>query len=261
MLIGRIAELLGGPATRFGLDEAAWREALGAPVFDGLLDADLKRLREVAADLLHARRFSGAGGQEMGAYEATLIAAFAALPVMALGAAAYGDWLEVIVYPGEFLYEGHETDPDGIVHHIRHARAGEAMAGGPMVLSWQDVLASGTGEGYNVVIHEFAHKLDMANGAVDGLPPLHPGMSVAAWAEAFNAAYQDICRRADAGEEPAIDPYAAESPAECFAVFTEYFFEMPDVLAEAYPAVYEQMRLYYKQDPLSRIQLYDAANP
>ncbi len=260
-MLDRLANLLGPHGATCSLDEPAWREVMGAPVFDGLDGEQRERLRAIARDILRARQFSGAAGQEVGDYEATLIAAFAALPVLDLGAQAYGDWLEIVVYPGEFLYEGHETDPDGVVHHIRHARSGEAMAGGPMVLSWQDVLASGGGEGYNVVIHEFAHKLDMANGAVDGLPPLHPGMSVAAWAEAFNAAYQDICRRADAVEEPAIDPYAAESPAECFAVFTEYFFEMPDVLAEAYPAVYEQMRLYYKQDPLSRIQLYDAANP
>jgi Mlc titration factor MtfA (ptsG expression regulator) len=260
-MLGRLANLLGAHGATYSLDEPAWREVIGAPVFDGLDEDQRDRLRDVARDILRARQFSGAAGQEVGDYEATQIAAFAALPVLELGAQAYGDWLEIVVYPGEFLYEGHETDPDGVVHHIRHARSGEAMAGGPMVLSWQDVLASGGGEGYNVVIHEFAHKLDMANGAVDGLPPLHSGMSVAAWAEAFNAAYRDMCRRADAGEEPAIDPYAAESPAECFAVFTEYFFEMPDVLAEDYPAVYEQMRLYYKQDPLRRIQLYDAANP
>lgn len=261
MVLGRIAEMLGNSAASYAIDEAAWREVLGAPVFDGLDDAARQRLRAVAQDILRARQFSGAAGQEVGDYEATLITAFAALPVLELGAAAYGDWLEIIVYPGEFLYEGHETDPDGVVHHIHHARSGEAMAGGPMVLSWQDVLASGGGEGYNVVIHEFAHKLDMANGDVDGLPPLHSGMSLARWAEAFNAAYQDLCRRVEAGEEPSIDPYASESPAEFFAVLSEYFFEMPDVLNEAYPAVYEQMRLYYRQDPLSRLEAHDPANP
>jgi Mlc titration factor MtfA (ptsG expression regulator) len=261
MVLGRIAEILGTSATRYALDEVAWREVLGAPVFDGLDDDARQRLRAVAQDILRARQFSGAAGQEVGAYEATLIAAFAALPVLELGAAAYGDWLEIVVYPGEFLYEGHETDPDGVVHHIRHARSGEAMAGGPMVLSWQDVLASGGGEGYNVVIHEFAHKLDMANGAVDGLPPLHAGMSLADWANVFNAAYQDLCGRVDAGEEPEIEPYACESPAEFFAVLSEYFFEMPDVLNADYPAVYEQMRLYYRQDPLTRLEAHDPANP
>ncbi len=253
MVLGRIAELLGAPSAACPFDEPAWREVLAAPVFDGLDDAERQRLRSVAQDILRARQFSGAGGQEVGAYEATLIAAFAALPVLELGASAYGDWLEVIVYPGEFLYEGHETDLDGVVHHVRNARSGEAMAGGPMVLSWQDVLASGGGEGYNVVIHEFAHKLDMANGGVDGLPSLHAGMSVTAWAKAFSMAYHDLCGRVDAGEEPEIDPYACESPAEFFAVLSEYFFEMPEVLVEAYPAVYEQLRLYYRQDPLTRM--------
>jgi hypothetical protein len=90
------------------------------------------------------------------------------------------------------------------------------MAGGPLVLSWQDVMASCGGEGFNVVIHEFAHKLDMKNGAVDGLPPLHSGMSVAVWSAAFNAAYDDFRQRVERGEEPEIDPYAAENPAEFF---------------------------------------------
>jgi len=103
------------------------------------------------------------------------------------------------------------------------------------------------------VIHEFAHKLDMRNGAVDGLPVLHSGMSVETWAGVFNAAYLDFCQRVDADAETEIDPYAAESPAEFFAVLTEFFFEAPDVLFDTYSAVYEQMRQYYRQDPLTRL--------
>jgi Mlc titration factor MtfA (ptsG expression regulator) len=137
---------------------------------------------------------------------------------------------------------------------VRQPLSGEAWAGGPLVLSWDDVLHSGSGQGYNVAIHEFAHKLDMKNGAVDGLPPLPVGMSVAEWAAVFNRAYADFCRRADGDEDTAIDPYAAESPAEFFAVLSEAFFEMPDVLHGDYPAVYEQLKRFYRQDPLARLE-------
>lgn len=260
---GLLGSLFGAAKAGSGLDESAWTEVTSLPVFDGLHVEHRVRLRQVAQDILRDKQFSGAAGLSLDAYKVTAIAIFAALPVLELGADAYGDWVEVIVYPGEFLYEGHETGPDGVVHHVRHARSGEAMAGGPLVLSWQDVAASGAAEGFNVVIHEFAHKLDMKNGAVDGLPPLHSGMSVAGWAAAFNAAYKDFCRRVDLGEDTEFDPYAAESPAEFFAVLTEYFFEVPDLLAAAYPAVYEQMRLFYKQDPLARLESleHDPATP
>ena len=101
----------------------------------------------------------------------------------------------------------------------------------------------------NVVIHEFAHKLDMLNGPPDGLPPLHEGMRRQDWAGAFEPAYEDFCARVDDGEETAIDPYAAEHPAEFFAVTSEVFFETPDILQAEYPAVYAQLRLFYRQDP------------
>lgn len=234
------------------LDETAWQDVLALPVFAGLNENERAGLRERALGILAEKTFSGAGGAEVDAYMCTAIALLAALPVLALGHEAYGGWREIVVYPGEFIHDGHETDAAGVVHHIRHVRAGEAMEGGPLVLSWEDVAASGGGEGYNVVIHEFAHKLDMRNGSVDGLPPLHSGMRIEDWSAAFTAAYDDFCRRVDAGEATDIDPYAAESPAEFFAVFSEYFFEWPQAVHALYPTVYDQLRQYYRQDPLQR---------
>jgi Mlc titration factor MtfA (ptsG expression regulator) len=247
---GLLSALFGREPPR--LDETAWQDVLALPVFAGLDEDARARLRAQALGLLADKTFSGAGGAEVDAYMRTAIAVFAALPVLELGHGAYGDWREIVVYPGEFIHEGHETDEAGVVHHIRHVRAGEAMAGGPLVLSWDDVAASGGGEGYNVVIHEFAHKLDERNGGIDGLPALHADMRVADWSAAFTAAYDDFCRRVDAGEATDIDPYAAESPAEFFAVLTEYFFEWPQAVRTSYPAVYEQLRLYFRQDPLRR---------
>ncbi len=250
---GFFAGLFGWGKSAPVLDEEAWRAVIELPVFDGLSEEEIARLRELAGKLLADKAFNGAGDAEVDAGMATVIAAFAALPVLNLGYGWYEGWNEIVVYPGEFLFDGEQTDEAGVVHHVRHARSGESWEGGPMVLSWQDVQWSGRGEGFNVVIHEFAHKLDMKNGSANGRPPLHSGMSPEDWAHDFQTAYDDLCRRVDGGEETVIDPYAAESPAEFFAVLSECFFEAPDVLHEIYPAVYGQLQRFYLQDPLARL--------
>ncbi|HAF45923.1 MAG TPA: hypothetical protein DCK83_13610 [Gallionellaceae bacterium] len=248
-----LASLFGGGKGSHALDEATWQAVMGLPLFDGLDAAERKRLHELATQLLADKAFSGAGGIEVDDGMATAIAAFAALPVLNIGYEGYEGWREIVVYPGEFIYEGEHMDEDGIVHHVRDVRSGEAMQGGPMVLSWEDVEHSGQGEGFNVVIHEFAHKLDMMNGDANGRPPLHTGMIPEDWARDFQAAYDDLCRRVDINGATVIDPYATESPAEFFAVLSEYFFEVPDLLQQAYPAVYEQLVRFYRQNPRARL--------
>ena len=109
------------------------------------------------------------------------------------------------------------------------------------------------GEGYNVVIHEFAHKLDMLNGEVDAIPPLHPGMDENVWSRIMLDAYDDFCDRLDQGDESGIDPYAAEDPAEFFAVMSEAFFETPTVVHTEFPALYAQLAAFYLQDPHARV--------
>ncbi|MBU0622490.1 MAG: zinc-dependent peptidase [Gammaproteobacteria bacterium] len=248
-----LSSLFSGGKGNRALDEQAWLTVMRLPLFDGLEDAERARLRELADQLLADKAFSGAGGIEVEDGMATVIAAFAALPVLNLGYEWYQDWREIVVYPGEYVFDGELMDEHGIVHHVRHERSGEVLEGGPMVLSWEDVEHSGKGEGYNVVIHEFAHKLDMRSGDTNGRPPLHSGIDPAEWAREFQIAYDDLCRRVDSGEETVIDPYATESPAEFFAVLSEYFFEVPDVLKREYPAVYGLMSRFYRQDPLARL--------
>jgi hypothetical protein len=104
-----------------------------------------------------------------------------------------------------------------------------------------------------VVIHEFAHKLDMLNGEANGFPPLHAGMSRQLWADTLRAAYEDFCVRVDADEDTLIDPYAGESPGEFFAVLSEAFFETPDVVRDEYSEVYAQLVQFYRQDPARRL--------
>lgn len=261
-MIGLWRSLFGARTPVPAPGEADWREALARPLFDGLAPEERRRLLELARHLLEGKAFSPAADAAPSGEDLALIATQAALPILYLGASWYAGWNEVVLYPGEFLHEADETDEIGLVHRVSHARAGEAWQGGPLILSLEGVRASGWREGYNVVIHEFAHKLDMNSGTVNGLPPLHGDMSVGEWAAAFEPAFRDLARRAEAMDNDAeleIDPYAAESPAEFFAVLSEYFFESPEVMWDHYPAVYAQMRRFYRQDPLQRFNSSNGA--
>ncbi|MBD3647089.1 MAG: zinc-dependent peptidase [Pseudomonadales bacterium] len=123
------------------------------------------------------------------------------------------------------------------------------------MLSWADIVSDeGMQGGYNVILHEFAHKLDMLNGSADGLPPLHKGMVLSEWTRVFQRSFDRLTTEAERGEETLLDPYGAESPAEFFAVASEAFFEMPDALTEFDPALYEQLKQFYRQDPLARMR-------
>lgn len=223
----------------------------GLPFLDCLAPADRARLREMALNFIAQKEWSGAQGLELTPDIQLSIALQACLPVLNLGLESYRGWVGVIVYPGDFVIQRKLMSEDGVVHEFEDSVAGEAWEGGPVLVSWFDRVEDA--DGMNVVIHEFAHKLDMLNGPPDGLPPLHEGMRRQDWVDAFEPAYLDFCARVDDGEETAIDPYAAEHPAEFFAVTSEVFFEAPDLLQAEYPAVYAQLRLFYRQDPAAAL--------
>ncbi|MBI4189424.1 MAG: zinc-dependent peptidase [Betaproteobacteria bacterium] len=240
---------------RAPLDPVLWRQTLKRlPFLRGLSPAEREGLRQAVILFLHQKSIHGAAGLELDAGMRLLIAAQACILILNLDVDYYRGWVEVIVYPDEFVPETEYTDEAGVVHTEREPHTGEAWLQGPVILSWADVAPSA--DGVNVVIHEFAHKLDMLNGDANGFPPLHDGMSREAWSQAFGSAYADFCRRVDAGEEElAIDPYAAESPGEFFAVMSEAFFEMPHAVSGLYPRVYDQLRLFYRQDPAVRVAM------
>jgi hypothetical protein len=211
------------------------------------------RLWELASRFLHDKRINGTQGLVVTDEMRVHIAAQACLLILNLGLDYFSGWREVIVYPGTFVVEHEEHDEDGIVHEERREQEGEAWEHGPVILSWADA-QPGIG-GYNVILHEFAHKLDMRNGAANGMPPLHSNMSRAAWTETFTRAYDDLEWQLEHHGDSAIDPYAAESPAEFFAVASETFFEVPHELHAAYPEVYAQLKLFYRQNPLAAANL------
>jgi Mlc titration factor MtfA (ptsG expression regulator) len=252
------------------IDPALWRRATSSWLFmRGVTADESERLREISGRFLRDKQFAGTHELEVTEEMKVAIAAQACILVLELGEEWYAGWSDIIVYPAQFAPEREYTDEAGVVHVTREAMAGEAWLGGPVILSYEDVAMAADEEarvaGYNVVIHEFAHKLDMRSGDPNGFPPLHKGMSASLWRKAFSAAYEDFCARVDAAQALPqrrmqaaldalpVDPYAAESPGEFFAVSSEAFFETPELLAPAYPAVYEQLRLFYRQDPQARL--------
>lgn len=235
-----------------GIPDGLWSVVVDSlPFLDSLAVDEKKALKSLAEAFLAEKEFSTAGGLELSDEICVSIAAQGCLPILKLGLGAYRDWVGIVVYPDEFVVRRHFEDESGVIHEYDDVLAGEAWEGGPLIISWHDVQMAG--DGYNVVIHEFAHKLDMLNGETDGVPALHSGMAEAEWDEVFFAAYDDFCRRVDDDEETIIDPYGSESPAEFFAVLSECFFEMPDVVTDEYPALYALFSRYYRQDPLSRL--------
>ena len=215
------------------------------PALDGMDSSTRERLNQRTTEILADKDFHGAAGLELAPEEHLAVAVLAAMPVLTLGTDWYRDFHTFIVYPSGFFADYEEADEAGVVHRGRDLRAGEAWAHGPVVLSLEDIEASGQGQGYNVVVHELAHQLDQLNGDMDGFPPLHRDMDADEWANTFAKAFQRLEQQLDSGIDPPIDPYAAESPAEYFAVTSEYYFDAPDWLREHEPEVYRLLEAFY----------------
>jgi Mlc titration factor MtfA (ptsG expression regulator) len=237
------------------IPEAAWQATLHRYRFlADLPAADAARLRAFAALFLRDKRFHGAGNFTITDEVALAIAAQAVLPVLHLpgGLDWYDDFVGIVVHAGEVVARRRVTDPDAVVHEYDEVIAGEAMANGPVMLSWQDVLAGSVAsdEGYNVVIHEFAHKIDMRDGAVDGCPPLPAGFAGAksaaaartAWLASLQAAYEDFREKTILAERfgappPWLDAYGAASIGEFFAVACEAYFVNRERFGAEFPAL------------------------
>lgn len=253
-----------------------WAQTVSAHAFlQRLTETEREQLKVRAAWFLASKSMSGAGGLALTDGIRLSIAVQACLPILMLEPALYEGWSEVIVYPSGFLIPRSDVDDDGVVHEYVQEAAGEAWDGGPVILSWEDAAPrrpADAPEGFNVVIHEFAHKLDLAHGDADGVPGLraHPELSPRTWRRVLQASHDQLVRQleqieaaippdidpespeADAWyDELPLDPYAATDVAEFFAVSSEAFFVHPWPLREAMPEWYELLSRYYRQEPLS----------
>ena len=218
----------------------------------GLTAVEKAHLRELSTLFLHEKNIYGVQGLQLTDKMRVMIAAQACLPVLSLGIALFNGWRDVIVYPDAFRVSRDEMDEFGIVHRGERILSGESWSRGPLILSWQDIESDmqRQQQGHNVIVHEIAHKLDNLNGSANGMPPLHVTMQTTQWTAAFSNAYQQLNLQLEHHRLVCINPYAATSPAEFFAVFSEYFFCAPEILKAHFTEVYRQLELYYRQDPL-----------
>lgn len=272
-MLGRLTR-----ANAVAIPDDLWEGALAAwPCAQDLSSDEAARLRDLAGRLLAAKEMSAAGDLELTAAMQVQVALQASLPILNLGLEWYRGWSSIVVYPGEFLVPRHVADEDGVVHEYVEPITGEAWEGGPLLLSWADAQQSATeaGSPYSVVIHEFVHKLDLLDGAADGIPPfsreLHPGLDARRWNDVLIDTFErflseldhiesELPDDVDPDSEAAdpyyahlpFDPYAAHDEAEFFAVTSEAFFVAAGALQRAFPDWYALLAEFFRQDPLAR---------
>lgn len=248
-----------------------WTEAMHRhPIIGRWTAEELPVLRGLAERFLRTMQICWAPETEREESVRVSLAVLACLPILNLDLRWYRRWRTVLLVPRDYETESMEIDEAGVVHEGISDAAGEYSELGTVVLSVADIEESGKGTGFNVVIHECAHVLDNANGALDGVPPLHAGMDVSLWSSHFGSAFEDLQNRLTAtaprrrqkrwdrrgmrdrrdrrSRNTAFDLGAAESPEEFFAVASELFFERPRILAREYPGVYRQLTLFFRQN-------------
>jgi MtfA peptidase len=241
---------------RHAIPDALWQlTLLRYPFLARRREDDLTELRRLSSLFLASKEFHGVSGFEVTDEVAVAVAAQACLPVLRLGLAWYDGFVGIVMHEGEVVAQRRYEDEDGVVHEYDEELAGEAMEGGPLMLSWNAIAVSndpvqfGVDEIFNVVIHEFAHVIDMRDGLADGVPPLDGTDARDRWVAVIDAEWEKFCERIDAGEGTLIDPYGAEAVEEFFAVAVEAFFVAPAAMRAEEPAMYALLADFFRQDP------------
>ncbi|WP_039058488.1 DgsA anti-repressor MtfA [Enterobacter sp. Bisph1] len=244
--------------TRDSVEDAEypWEEALKAPVLANLSSEEQVKLVHLAERFLQQKRLVPLQGFDLDALKSARIGLLFCLPVLELGLEWLDGFHEVLIYPAPFIVDDEWEDDIGLVHNQRIVQSGQSWQQGPIILNWLDIQDSFDASGFNLIIHEVAHKLDMRNGDRASGIPLIPLREVAGWEHDLRAAMDNIQDEIDlVGESAAsIDAYAATDPAECFAVLSEYFFSAPELFAPRFPALWQRFCHFYCQDPLSRLR-------
>lgn len=247
--------------------EPLWHNTLeGLPFLATLDAAERSQLGALAMAFLNHKRFHGAAGLSVTDAMALCVAAQACLPLLRWSGSVsqrlawYDDFVGIVLYPGEVRAQREQTDAQGVVHQWHEDLLGEAMEAGPVTLAWAEVAdaARAAGRGCNLVIHEFAHKLDLRDGASDGCPPLGAGFADchsaraarAHWQTVMDAGFQDLRERVIRAERfgepwPWLDAYGASAPDEFFAVTCEAYFTQPARLATEHPEVHAVLRAFF----------------
>ena len=235
---------------------ASYREILerNLPAYRKMPPELRKQLHGHVNVLLNEKQFTGCAGQQMTDEIRVTIAGHASLLLLNHPDPAYfPDFTSILVYPDTYVAD--EVSYDGEVEiHERVARAGESWHRGPVILSWRDIVHGISGQDdhcMNVILHEFAHKLDEQNGETEGLPVLGDDADYDEWARVLGSEFAALEESVESGRDVLLDEYALHSPAEFFAVATEVFFEKPGEMKRMLPELYAQLRKYYRVDPVA----------
>lgn len=231
--------------------------------FYQLLDADERlRLKQRIQVVVAEKYWEGCQDLEITDEITITIAAQASLLLLGFEDHYFDRLKTILVYPERYVAKNTTHQSGGVVSESMDVRLGEAWHGGPVILSWSSVLAGGRrcDDGHNVVLHEFAHVLDMQGGGVDGTPPLQSREQYQTWHKVMTAEYQQLVRHSAGRRATLLDHYGATDEAEFFAVSTECFFEQPAAMLDKHPELYELFREFYCQDPAQRMGRPAAAN-
>lgn len=231
-----------------------WMEIIGrnVPLHERLPERFRGELYGHINVFLQTKVFHGCGGLQITDEIRVTIAAFACILLLNRKTRYYPHFTSIFVYPREYLAPS--TSWDGVVKTIeKEVRLGESWRRGPLVLAWDSVLhgAFDIKDGHNVVLHEFAHKLDEEDGQIDGAPDLAQRSHYISWARVMNREFKILRDSAKRGKRSVMDHYGASEPGEFFAVLTETFFEKPKQLRDRHPLLYEEARQFYNLDPAS----------
>jgi Mlc titration factor MtfA (ptsG expression regulator) len=235
------------------IDPALWQAVRERARLVSALDATRDaRLQTLVVRFLRHKTITPIGAFTLDQEQRTLLAALCCLPLLEYGVQGLHGWSQLVVYPEAFRAHRSHVDAAGVLHEWEDELIGEAWEHGPLVLSWADVEAdlAEPDAGFCVAVHEMAHKLDALDGLLDGTPAL-PRDWQREWARDFQSAFDHFVAEVDAGADPAIDPYAAESPEEFFAVCSEYHFSDPATLRATLPAVANHLERFYGRSPLA----------
>ncbi len=249
-----------------------WRQILQKrlPLFNRLREADQRELEGHVQQFLAEKKFEGCAGLELSDDIKVSIAGQACMLLLHRDGNCYPELKSILVYPSAYFAKKAEVSECGIVTESHSQRLGESWEQGAVVLAWDSVMggASNITDGQNVVLHEFAHQLDQQDGLADGTPKLHSTGGFTGrrnryltWTRVLGREYETLRGKARKNQKSVMDHYGATHPAEFFAVATECFFEKPRQMFEKHPELYEELKQFYQQDPVTWVasQLPDRA--
>lgn len=236
---------------------AEWEQILAAGLSHWqYLDLDERsRLRCLTQVFVAEKSWEGCGGLDMTDEIRVTVAGQACLLLLGLDNVEFTDVDSILVYPHAVKTpEGPHASYGSVVESGSLPILGQTLSGGPVLLTWDTITKSARHpeRGHNVVYHEFAHKLDMLTGTIDGTPPMATKEQLDRWIEVCTAEFERVQTRAGQGKRTFLDTYAGVNVGEFFAVATEYFFDLPREMRRERPELYGVLHDFYRQDPAAR---------